>query len=135
QIAEKVSVGAMRGRHRNCIATDMKQMVFLWLASLATLGAAAQDIGTDGAPVVARNPDHSAFTAWLGDNNVVQMRWGRTVNDQIDHYVVEHSTDSAHFDVMHEVVAKDGIDVDSAYQDADAFPSNAVNYYRLTTFL
>jgi hypothetical protein len=120
----------------------MKRIFILGIGLLAAvfvlLGpvrAYSQDIGTDGAPVIAGNPDHSAFIAYMGNNNIVRMRWGRSVNDEIDHYVVERSPDGSFFNVLHQVVAKNGIDPDSMYQDADAFPGNAVNYYRLTTFL
>jgi hypothetical protein len=59
-----------------------------------------------------------------------------SVNGEIDRYVVEHSTDGSFFNELHEVVAKNGIDPDSVYyHDADAFPANPVNYYRLTTVL
>jgi hypothetical protein len=114
----------------------MKKMFILGVGLLVAARLWSQDIGTDGAPVISGNPDHSAFIAHLGNNNVVQMRWGRSVNDQIDHYVVEHSTDGSFFDPLHQVVAGSGIDRDSAfYEDADAFPPNPVNYYRLTTVL
>jgi len=114
----------------------MKKMLILGIGLLVAARVFSQETGTDGAPVIAANPDHSAFIAYLTNNNVVQMRWGRSVNDQIDHYVVEHSTDGSFFDPFHQVVAKSGVDPDSTiYQDADAFPANAVNYYRLTTFL
>jgi hypothetical protein len=103
---------------------------------LAAAPVFSQDIGTDGAPVIAGNPDHSAFIAYLGSNNIVRMRWGRPANDEVDHYVVEHSTDGSFFDPLHQVVARDGIDRDSGYyQDADAFPADPVNYYRLSTVL
>jgi hypothetical protein len=114
----------------------MKKLFILGVGLLVAARLWSQDIGTDGAPVISANPDHSAFIAHLGNNNVVQMRWGRSVNDQIDHYVVEHSTDGSFFDPLHQVVAGSGLDPDSAfYQDADAFPANPVNYYRLTTVL
>ena len=102
---------------------------------LAAVGVFGQEIGTDGQPVISSHPDHSAFIAYLGDNSVVQMRWGRTRNEEIDHYVVEHSTDSVYFNPLHTVVGKDGMDRDSIYQDADAFPGTTANYYRLVTFL
>jgi hypothetical protein len=116
----------------------MKTIYVLALMGLGLLAAVqvfGQEIGTDAMPVTSSHPDHSAFMAYLGDNNVVEMRWGRTRNDEIDRYVVEHSTDSAFFNALHTVVAKDGIDRDSLYQDADAFPGTTVNYYRLVTFL
>ncbi len=105
---------------------------FVLLTALVGFG---QEIGTDGGLVIPCNAVHSAFIAYLGNNNVVQMRWGRSVNDEIDHFVVEHSTDGSFFDPLHQLVAKNGIDADSVYEDADAFPANPVNYYRLTTFL
>jgi hypothetical protein len=118
------------------MVTLMKKIVTIALVLLGAYPAFSQTIGTDGVPVIAGNPDHSAFIAYLGNNNVVQMRWGRTVNDEIDHYVVEHSIDGSFFDPLHQVVAGNGIDPDSVYyQDADAFPANTINYYRLTTFL
>jgi hypothetical protein len=114
----------------------MKKMLILGVGLLVAAGVFSQEIGTNGVPVISSNPDHSAFIAYLGNNNVVQMRWGKSVNDEIDHFVVEHSIDGIFFDPLHQVVAKNGIDPDSFYyQDADAFPANPVNYYRLTTFL
>jgi hypothetical protein len=115
-------------------------MKTLFALTIALMGAVApafsQDIGTDGGPVIPGNPDHSAFIAWLGNDNVVQLRWGRSVNEGIDHYVVEHSTDGSLFTPLRQLVAAEGIDADSGfYRDADAFPGNAVNYYRLTTVL
>jgi hypothetical protein len=114
----------------------MKKMFTLAIGLLAAARVFSQDIGNDGNPVISGNPDHSAFIAYLEDNNVVQMRWGMSVNGEIDHYVVEHSTDGSFFNELHQVVAKNGIDPDSVYyHDADAFPANPVNYYRLTTVL
>jgi hypothetical protein len=114
----------------------MKKIFTIALVLLAARPAFCQEVGTDGIPVIASNPDHSAFIAYLVNNNVVQMRWGKTVNDEIDHYVIEHSTDGSFFDPLHQVVAKNGVDTDSVYyQDADVFPRTAVNYYRLTTVL
>jgi hypothetical protein len=119
---------ALNAGHRNCGDAGMKKMIFFSFALLATFAGVGQEIGTDGAPVIVSNPDHSAFLAYLGINNVVQMRWGRSVNDEIDHFVVGHSTDGSFFDPLHQLVAKNGIDADSVYEDADAFPANPVNY-------
>jgi hypothetical protein len=106
----------------------MKQALMVSFVLLTALVGFGQEIGTDGGLVIPGNPDHSAFIAYLGNNNVVQMRWGRSVNDEIDHFVVEHSTDGSFFDPLHQLVAKNGIDADSVYEDADAFPANPVNY-------
>jgi hypothetical protein len=114
----------------------MRKTLFISFGLLTALAGFGQEIGTNGVPVIAGNPDHSAFIAYLGNNNVVQMRWGRSANDEIDHYVIEHSTDSSFFDPLHQVVAMNGIEPDSLYyEDADAFPGTPVNYYRLTTVL
>jgi hypothetical protein len=114
----------------------MKKMFTLGVGLLVAARLLSQDIGTNGVPVISGNPDHSAFIAWSGNNNVVEMRWGGSVNDEIDHYAVEHSTDGSFFDPLHQVVARNGIDPDSFYyHDADVFPAKPVNYYRLTTFL
>ena len=117
----------------------MKKMILsclICVGLLTTTQAFSQDIGTNPVPVISSNPDHSAFIAYLENNNVVQMRWGSPVNDEVDHFVVEHSTDGSFFDPLHQVVAKTGIDPDSVYyHDADVFPANPVNFYRMTTFL
>lgn len=117
----------------------MKKLLFSGLivaGFLAGMQAQGQTIGTDSAPFISTNPDHSAFIAWPGNDNVVQMRWGRAVNYEVDHYVVEHSTDSIFFNPLHALVAQNASGRDSIfYEDADAFPADRVNYYRLTTFL
>jgi hypothetical protein len=99
---------------------------------LAALRTNAQEFANNGQAVIQANPDHSAFYAYAKDNIVI-MRWGTGNESEVDHYVTEHSTDSVHFDPMHQVVAKGTIDVDSTYEDADAWPGAAVNFYRLTT--
>src|ERR1700721_835740 len=104
----------------------MKKMLILGIGLLVAARVFSQETGTDGAPVIPANPDHSAFIAYLTNNNVVQMRWGRSVNDQIDHYVVEHSTDGSFFDPMHGVGGKNGRDPDSRYFDAGGFPAQAL---------
>lgn len=115
----------------------MKKMILLGLIAFGLLAAApgyGQEIGTDELPVSAAHPDNSAFMAYA-QNNIVRMRWGRTDNDEIDHYVVEQSTDSSNYIPLHSVVAQNGPIRSGFYDDAEAYPDRAVTYYRVTTFL
>lgn len=115
----------------------MKKMILLGLIAfglLATERGDAQQIGTDEIPVSASHPDHSAFIAYA-NNNIIRMRWSRTTNDEIDHYVVEESADSSNFIPIHSVVARNGANRGGFYNDAVAYPERAVTYYRVTTFL
>ncbi len=115
----------------------MKKLIFSALISCSLL-AAAQTFGqsfTDNnsnSPVIFSPADHSAFVAYA-ENNIVVMRWGTGNEKEVDHYLIEHSTDSVHFDPLHQVVSKSAIDIDSVYQDADPYPIAPVNYYRLVT--
>lgn len=72
----------------------------------------------------------SNFTAHF-ENNIVMLHWqtGNEVNT--DHYVVEHSLDSVHFAPLHEIVAIRGSDKITDYDDADSYPNDRTNYYRI----
>jgi len=113
----------------------MKKLIFPALISCSLL-AAAQTFGQSSmdndSPVLFSPADHSAFVAYA-ENNIVIMRWATGNEKEVDHYVIEHSTDSVHFDPLHQVVSKSAIDMDSSYQDADPYPISPVNYYRLVT--
>lgn len=79
--------------------------------------------------------DHSSLYAYREDDNVVVLRWSTGNESAVDRYVIEKSTDSVHFNPLHEVVARGVIDAtsDSSYQDEDAYPTASTNYYRLAT--
>ena len=114
----------------------MKKLIFPALISCSLL-AAAQTFGQssmdNNSPVLLSPADHSAFVAYA-ENNIVIMRWATGNEKEVDHYVIEHSTDSVHFDPLHQVVSRGAIDnIDSSYQDADPYPVSPVNYYRLVT--
>jgi hypothetical protein len=117
----------------------MKKLYFSGLIScsllLMTAQTNGQSFGQNGAPIIVSNPDHSALYAYPINDNIIVLRWGTGNEQQVDRYVIEHSTDSIHFDPLHEVVAKGDIDgaADSTYQDEDAYPASPVNYYRLAT--
>src|ERR1700733_10936132 len=113
----------------------MKRLFFSALIScglLAAIQTSGQSFAQNGEPVIQGSADHSMFYAYL-ENNIVVMRWGAGNERGVDHYVTEHSTDSLHFDPLHQVVSRGEIDGDSSYEDADARPHSPINYYRLTT--
>jgi hypothetical protein len=113
----------------------MKKLIFPALISCSLLVAAqtfGQSFGDNNSPVILSPADHSAFFAYA-ENNIVIMRWGTGNEKEVDHYVIEHSADSVHFDPLHQVVSKSAIDMDSSYQDADPYPASPVNFYRLVT--
>ena len=117
----------------------MKKIYFSGLISCSLLLAAAQTngqtFGQNGAPITVSNPDHSGLYAYPENDNIIVLRWSTGNEQQVDRYVIERSTDSIHFDPLHEVVAKGVIDgsADSTYQDEDPYPTSPVNYYRLVT--
>jgi hypothetical protein len=111
----------------------MKKYIFPALIFCGLLAAAptqGQSFGEPGVPVVINQGDHSGFFAYQ-ENNIVIMRWQSGNETNIDHFVIERSSDGVHFDELHEVVSKGSIDQDSAYADEDSYPSATVNYYRL----
>ena len=113
----------------------MKKLIFPALISCSLLVAAqtsGQSFEDNNTPVLNSTPDHSAFIAYA-ENNIVIMKWATGNEKEVDHYVIEHSADSVHFDPLHQVVSKGSIDMDSSYQDADPYPISPVNFYRLVT--
>ena len=105
---------------------DMKKFYFSGLIFCGLLLAAAQ---------TNAQVDHSTLAAYSEDQNIIVLRWSTGNEREVDHYVIEKSTDSLHFNSLHEVVARGVIDAtgDSSYQDEDAYPESSTNYYRLAT--
>lgn len=65
-------------------------------------------------------------------NSIVMIRWKTSGEKNIDHFVVEHSTDGIHFGPLHEVVARGGTAPEvQSYTDGDSYPAAQENYYRL----
>jgi hypothetical protein len=114
----------------------MKKILVSALISCGLLAAVqtnGQSFGQNGEPVLSTPAGYDGFYAHT-QNNIVIMRWNAENESDVDHYVVEHSTDSVNFDPLHEVVSKGaGTGDSSSYEDADAYPKSPVNYYRLTT--
>lgn len=115
----------------------MKKIFFSGLISCSLLVAAqtnGQSIGNNGNVVTVSPVDHSAFYAY-SENNIAILRWKTGNETEVDHYVIERSADSVHFNPLHEVVSKGVIDEDSSYEDSDPYPGTPVNFYRLVTVM
>jgi hypothetical protein len=119
----------------------MKKHCFSGLIFCGLLLAAAQTNGQNfeqnGDPVtVTSSPDNAGLLAYA-ENNIVILRWSGSNEENIVRYIVEHSTDGVHFTPLHEVVSKGPFTQigNNAYQDADTYPSSAVNFYRVQAVL
>jgi hypothetical protein len=115
----------------------MKKIFFSGLISCSLLVAVqtrAQSIGDNEQPVILSSIDHSAFYAYP-ENNIAILRWGAGNETNVDHYVIERSGDSVHFDALHEVVSKGAVDGDSVYEDSDPYPGTPIHFYRLVTVM
>ncbi|HXB07459.1 MAG TPA: T9SS type A sorting domain-containing protein [Puia sp.] len=71
------------------------------------------------------------------ENKMIILRWTTSNEQFIDRYIVERSTDSVHFTTLHEVISKGPFTTEgeNTYQDADAWPEGAANFYRIQTVL
>jgi hypothetical protein len=74
----------------------------------------------------------ATFNAYSeNSSNIVMISWQTSNENNIDHFIVEHSSDRILFDPLHEVVAKGGGLADLSYEDGDSYPAAQMNYYRL----
>ncbi len=114
----------------------MKKVYFSALIFCGLLIAAQTNGQSSGGTII---PDKgvqgpaSTFNAFSEDNsNIVRISWRTSNENNIDHFVVEHSTDSVYFSPMHEVLSQGGTGHFS-YEDEDGYPASPDNYYRLVT--
>src|SRR5260221_2871203 len=116
----------------------MKKFIFSGLIFCGMLLVAAQtnaqSFANNGAPIIVSAADHSGLFAYP-ENNIVILQWSTGDEKNVDRYVIEHATDTIHFNPLHEVVSRGAIDQDSLYRDMDSYPTSPVNYYRLKTVL
>jgi hypothetical protein len=113
----------------------MKKFYFsalIFCGLFATAQTTAQPSGAVIVPAREEQDPGATFIAYSERNsNIVKIRWQASNENNIDHFVVERSTDNIHFGPLHEVVAKGGVVVDPSYEDGDSYPATQVNYYRL----
>ena len=119
----------------------MKKLFFSALIFCGVLLVTAQTNGqsfaNNGDPIIVSPADHSGLFAYAEMNNII-LQWSTGNEKNVDRYIIEHATDSIHFNTLHEVVSRGTIgqdDQDSLYRDMDSYPTSPVNYYRLRTVL
>lgn len=94
----------------------------------------AQSFANNGEPITVSPADHSGLFAYP-ENNIIILQWSTGDEKNVDRYVIEHATDSIHFNPLHEVVSRGTVDQENLYRDMDSYPTSSVNYYRLRTVL
>ena len=105
---------------------------------------AVQGPGSVGQGILPATRDQGStyFSAHFDGNDDrasrrVTIHWQLQTEFNADHFVVERSTElnPAHFDPLHEVVARGGEDAGGEYDDRDDAPEGTVSYYRLKIVL
>jgi len=113
----------------------MKKVYFSALIFCGLFVTAQTNAQTSGSPIISdggRQGAAATFSAYPeSKSNLVRIRWNTTDEGNIDHFVVEHSTDSLYFTTLHELVARGGSVEGQTYEDADSYPAVQENYYRL----
>lgn len=114
----------------------MKKLYFSALILCSVCITATTYGQSSGEFIAAAEEEQSPSATFMAysesQSNIVRIRWQSSRENNIDHFVVEHSTDSIHFSPLHEVVASGGTG-NSSYEDVDGYPAAPVNYYRLVT--
>ena len=113
----------------------MKKLYFSALIFCGLLVTAQTNAQSSGPAIIsdggAQGPA-ATFNAYSETkSNIVVIRWKTSNEGNIDHFVVEHSTDGIHFEPLHEVVARGGAVEAQSYEDGDSYPAADSNYYRL----
>lgn len=104
--------------------------------------AQAQGVVGPGALPAAQPQGAPYFSAYFDGNDDrasrrVTIHWQLQSEFNTDHFVLERSTElnPAHFDPLHEIVARNGDGAAEAYDDRDDAPQGTVSYYRLQVVL
>ncbi len=106
-------------------------------ALFVTAQTNGQSFANNGDVIIVSPADHSGLIAYTELNNII-LQWSTGNERNVDRYIIEHATDSIHFNTLHEIVSRGTIgqeDQDSLYRDMDSYPASPVNYYRLRTVL
>jgi hypothetical protein len=133
---EFFNTGAFYLRYNFIIKSGIMKKFYFSTLIFCGLFATAQTNGQSSGEVVTpagkEQGPAATFNAYSENkSNIVMIRWQTSNEDNIDHFVVEHSTDGVHFTPLHEVVAKGGTTEALSYEDGDAYPVAQINYYRL----
>ncbi len=104
--------------------------------------AQAQGVTGPGALPSTQAQGTPYFSAYFDGNDDrtsrrVAIHWQLQSEFNTDHFVLERSTElnPAHFDPLHEIVARNGNGAAEAYDDRDDAPQGTVSYYRLQVVL
>ena len=113
----------------------MKKIYFsalIFCGLFATAQTTAQSSGSSTISDGGKQGPAATFSAYPeSKSNLVKISWNTTDEANIDHFVVEHSSDSLYFTPLHELVARGGVVEGQTYADADSYPAAEENYYRL----
>ncbi|CAN5825424.1 hypothetical protein BH10BAC2_BH10BAC2_38360 [soil metagenome] len=71
-----------------------------------------------------------SFTA-AAQNKFVQLRWKVANEINVSHYIVEHSTDGAHFNGLTQIAAQNNNAFEKKYSWLHTAPAKGINYYRI----
>ncbi|WP_207513650.1 T9SS type A sorting domain-containing protein [Longitalea luteola] len=93
-------------------------------------------------PVTFRNSNNAAsqcgvlpitLYSWKGvfNNNRTYLNWQTDAGVNFSHFVIEHSTDGAHFSSLAQVTGATTNALTQQYAFVDASPASGINYYRL----
>jgi len=92
---------------------------------IGNFALANADGGTNTLPVTWLH-----FTAAL-KNKQVLLQWDIAHEINVSHYVVEHSADGVHFDLLAQVAVNNNAGDNTSYQYLHTTPQQGVNYYRV----
>jgi hypothetical protein len=88
-------------------------------------------VGSIGSPLPITIIDYKAV---LNSNNTVSLIWQTTVEENSDHFDIEHSSDGSKWNSIGKVAAQGNSETVTSYSYLDASPKGGVNYYRLNMF-
>jgi len=71
------------------------------------------------------------FTAYKINNSLIRLSWQTGAEEDLDHFITEHSADGSNFATFGTMVKSSGNKTGSNYNADDAAPFTGSNYYRL----
>ena len=114
----------------------MKKFYFSALILCGLIITAKTNGQSSGEMIPAAEGEQSPAATFVAysevNSNIVRIRWQSSNENNVDHFILEHSLDNIHFSPLHEVVGKGGTG-NLSYEDEDGYPAGQINYYRLVT--